>query len=564
MANFEIKDKDLAARIGKLKTPHGEIETPALLPVVNPNKLTIKPREIKEMGAQAIITNAYILKKDHLHEVITEGIHDYLDFQGPIMTDSGAYQLMEYGEIPLTNQEVLEFQEKINTDIRVILDTPTASSDKEDVKKAVEKTIKRLKESQEHIKGKEALYTGPVQGWRYPELMKKCIDTEKNLDYDIHAIGSIVPTMERYNYFKLVKPMRIAKQRLPEDRPIHLFGAGHPMLLPFAVAMGMDLFDSASYSLYAQDNRYITPRGTKKVKDIHYLPCECPVCSKNTIEDLKENKEKLAKHNLHVTLQEIEKIKQAIKEGTLFELLETRSRAHPSLKKLMDKITQNMDEIKERDPVTKKHFYNVSEYSKKRPDYKRAVKKAKEIKGKKKKTDVFGEVPEKILECYPYSQTGEETPGSTATDLEKVKGASEYWLGKDIIPENVEIKKSPRTGRIREIQHQGEIFAVIRPTDFMLLLHQGAEKLHRETDYPEKRIVMDEEAAEFVEKGESIFNKFVEDLDPDLKPGEPVLLVDKDDELLAAGETYLSSTEIEQFNRGEAAKNRWHTQQKEK
>lgn len=564
MANFEIKDKDLAARIGKLETPHGEIETPALLPVVNPNKLTLEPREIKKMGAQAIITNAYILKKDHLHEVITEGIHNYLDFQGPIMTDSGAYQLMEYGEILLTNQEVLEFQEKINTDIRVILDTPTASSKKEDVKKAVENTIKRLKESEEYLEDKEALYTGPVQGWRYPELMKKCIDAEKDIDYDIHAIGSIVPTMERYNYSKLIEPMKIAKQRLSEDRPIHLFGAGHPMLLPFAVAMGMDLFDSASYSLYAQEDRYITPRGTKKIENLHYLPCECPVCSRNTVENLKEDEEKLARHNLHVTLREIEKIKQAIKERTLYELLETRARAHPSLKKLMDTITESMDTIKERDPVTKKHFFNVSEYSRKRPDYERAVKKAREIEGKKKDTDIFGEVPEKILECYPYSQTGENAPKPTATDLEKVKGTSEYWLGKDIIPEDVEIKKSPRTGKIREIHHQGKLFAVIRSTDFMVLLHNGAKKFHQETDYPKRRIVMDEEAAEFVEQGESIFNKFVEDLDPDLKPGEPVLLVDREDNLLAAGETYLSSTEIEQFEIGEAAKSRWNTQEKER
>lgn len=557
MPNFEIKDKDLAARIGTLQTPHGKIETPALLPVVNPNKLVIEPREMEEIGAQAIITNAYILRKTSLHEVITKGVHDFLDFKGPIMTDSGAYQLMEYGEIPISNKKVLDFQDKINSDIRVILDVPTAKGDKEKVKEAVEETIKRLEEGEEHSQDKEALYAGPVQGWRYSELFKKCTREEKNLDYDIHAIGSVVPTMKNYNYSDLVEPMAIAKEELPEDRPIHLFGAGHPMVLPFAVAMGMDLFDSAAYSLYAEDGRYLTSTGTKRIEDIYYLPCRCPVCVNNSPKDLEDEKEKLAKHNLHVTFKEMDKIKQAIKDKSLFELLESRCRAHPRLKELMDTIMKNTKTIKSRDPLAKKHLFKVSEYSEERPDYQRALKKAEEIEGTEVNTSEFGKVPKRILQCYPYSHTGEEINYSEASYLERVKGASEYWLGTDIVPDDVEIVKSPKTGRIRRVKKDEDLFAVIRATDFMFLLHHGAKKLHKETDYPKKRLVMDDEAKEFVEKGRSVFNKFVVDLDPDLSPREPVLIVDEEDNLLAAGETYLSSQEILDFDRGEAAKNRW-------
>jgi len=571
MTNFEIKSKDLAGRIGKLKTKHGGIETPTVLPVINPNKKTLEPREIKKTGAQALITNAYILKKDHLHEVMTKGIHNFLGFHGPIMTDSGAYQLMRYGEIETTNKEILEFQEKINTDIGVILDIPTQSKEEKEIQTTVEKTIKRSKESQEQIKDTDTLYVGPLQGWRKPELFRKCVKKQSKLNFDIHALGSIVPTMEKYKYSKLIEPLRIIKEETPENRPIHLFGAGHPMLFPFLVAMGADLLDSAAYSLYAEDGRYLTSRGTKKVKEMDYLPCNCPVCTENELKEIQENKQKLAKHNLHVTFKEIRKIKQSIREGTLYELLETRSRAHPSLKKLMETLTEDMRTIKNRDPITKKHLFIVSRYSEKRPDYKRAVKKAEQLTQEEnlETTHIpeFGEVPRALLECYPYSHIGKETleeektPKTIVSDLKKLKMVSKYWLGLDIIPGDVEIKKSPRTGKIREVTRKGELYLVVRPSDYMLLLHGAAKKLHEETNYPKHRIAMKAEAIEFVENGKTVFNKFVEDLDPDLKPGKPVLIVDKNDKLLAAGETYLSTKEIKEFDKGEAAKNRWHKEQ---
>src|SRR3989338_675940 len=96
---FELKDRDLAARICRLKTKHGEIETPTILPVINPNRVLISPREMQKIGAQGVITNAYILWKDFYQDALDRGIHNLLDFQGPVMTDSGAFQLMEYGDI---------------------------------------------------------------------------------------------------------------------------------------------------------------------------------------------------------------------------------------------------------------------------------------------------------------------------------------------------------------------------------------------------------------------------------------------------------------------------------
>ena len=98
---FEILHKDLAGRIGRLSTPHGTIETPGLMPVVNPHIQLIPASELAKMGADMIITNSYIIYQDPRLKTQAQerGLHDLLDFHGPIMTDSGAFQLSVYGDI---------------------------------------------------------------------------------------------------------------------------------------------------------------------------------------------------------------------------------------------------------------------------------------------------------------------------------------------------------------------------------------------------------------------------------------------------------------------------------
>jgi len=122
--NFEIKYKDALGRIGVLKTPHGNVKTPALMPVIHPGKQTI---DVKKYGADIVITNSYIIyKNEELKKAaLEEGIHSLINFDGPIVTDSGSFQLSVYGDIDVTNKEIIEFQEKIGTDIGTSLDIPT-------------------------------------------------------------------------------------------------------------------------------------------------------------------------------------------------------------------------------------------------------------------------------------------------------------------------------------------------------------------------------------------------------------------------------------------------------
>ncbi|RJS88456.1 tRNA-guanine transglycosylase, partial [Candidatus Bathyarchaeota archaeon] len=168
MAEFEVRNRDLLARIGRIKTKSGSIETPAFLPVINMAKQTVTPRELwEEFGCRILITNAYIVKKQQAEAAVKMGIHKLLDFPGVIMTDSGAYQILEYGDIEATPEEIVRFQEDIGTDIATILDVPTGwKASREHAEYTVKETVKRARELEELRSKKDILWVGPIQGGR--------------------------------------------------------------------------------------------------------------------------------------------------------------------------------------------------------------------------------------------------------------------------------------------------------------------------------------------------------------------------------------------------------------
>ena len=111
---FEIIKSDLAGRIGILHSNHGKIETPAYVPVIHPVKQAIPPKKIKDMGFDLVITNAYITMKRHGQNATKRGIHDIIDYDGAVMTDSGGYQVLEYGEVDVVPADMAEFGKKDN------------------------------------------------------------------------------------------------------------------------------------------------------------------------------------------------------------------------------------------------------------------------------------------------------------------------------------------------------------------------------------------------------------------------------------------------------------------
>jgi 7-cyano-7-deazaguanine tRNA-ribosyltransferase len=332
---FETKTRDLGGRIGKLATRHGYLETPFLFPVVDPTRQTPSLEVLKQLRFNGFITNAYLFYKRN--KGVAKKIHREFQWNNVIMTDSGGYQVLVYGGVEVDNKTIVSYEKEIETDIAVILDIPTGTRmTYSEALDAVEETYRRGIEALPWIIDSDQLWVYPVQGAPYRELLVKAAIQARRLPYDIYAVGSPTVMLEKYKYSKLVELVVTARMILPPSKPIHVFGVGHPMIIPFLVAAGGDLFDSASYILYARDGRYMLETGTKHIRDLEYFPCNCPVCSRYTPRELlemPENKrvELLALHNLYVLAREIKTVKQAIKEGRLWELLEYRSRAHPSL-----------------------------------------------------------------------------------------------------------------------------------------------------------------------------------------------------------------------------------------
>lgn len=358
--SFEIKEKDLLGRIGKLKTKSGTVETPLLFPVINPSIQPIPPQKLKDtFGFQAVITNSYIIKKRYDNKPIELGLHKFLDFDGSIMTDSGAYQILVYGDIDVSQKEIVAYQEGIGSDIATILDIPTGwKVTKEQAQVTVAETLKRAKAFFEVKTRDDILWVGPVQGGKHLDLVASSAIEMGKLPFQIHALGSPTEVMESYRYDVLADMILTAKKGLPIERPLHLFGAGHPSMFALAVALGCDLFDSAAYALYARENRYMTENGTWRLNELDYFPCCCPRCSAETPRDLEKKSPKerevfLAEHNLYVCIAELKRIKQAIRDGRLWEHTEMRMHAHPALLSALKHLRKHEDFLEKYSPTAK-------------------------------------------------------------------------------------------------------------------------------------------------------------------------------------------------------------------
>ncbi|MHA1302412.1 MAG: tRNA guanosine(15) transglycosylase TgtA [Candidatus Heimdallarchaeaceae archaeon] len=454
----EIISSDLHSRLGSFKLKDETISIPTLVPVVDPKNNIIHPQEIMDkFGFNLLITSSYLFLKRYGIPDGTKTIHEILEFKGKVMMDSGAYQILAYGDVDIDPIQSLQIQSLLKTDIGVILDVPTPPIDNYEIaKRKVEQTINRIEISLEHIKDHpETIWTLPIQGGKNTSLIKYYINNVKEKKYlsffGFHALGSVVPIMENYDYSALFSMIYTARKNLPHNIPLHIFGAGHPMIFPFIAALGADTFDSAAYILFAKDSRYMTPFGTNSLTDMKELPCSCEVCSKWTPKELRESKKNeqirnLALHNLHVSSTEIKVVREAIREGRLWDLLEQRAFAHPKLYNAFKMLQSLKDKtfLETCTPITKSvgvKIYDSNsffrpELSKMRKKiienyqpqkerllvllfsgarspieifmYKKALK--EKLEKKMKETDIvlflpfIGLLPLELIETYPFSQ----------------------------------------------------------------------------------------------------------------------------------------------------------------
>lgn len=387
--DFELIERDGLARICRLETGHGTVETPALLPVINPNRKLISASDMRSMfGIQMVITNSYIISRsEELREkTVTEGVHSLLGFDGPIMTDSGTFQTHVYKDVDVDPAAILDFQKTIGSDVATVFDVfsePEFSREK--AQEAAETTRKRVEAAVQAGRG-SSLIAATVQGGLHQDVRESAARGLSLAAPDYFSIGGVVPLMENHRFDDLVDVVIASKKGLSPGKPVHLFGAGHPLMLPFAVLLGCDIFDSASYVKYAYDGRMMFPEGSVALSEMKHNWCSCPVCLNSSPAELQsmergERVLSIARHNLYILTSELRKIKQAIHEGSLWNLVEARARASPALADAYERLLLHSDYLEMFEPLSRRSGINFTDaQSLRRPDYMRFLARATAVR----------------------------------------------------------------------------------------------------------------------------------------------------------------------------------------
>jgi 7-cyano-7-deazaguanine tRNA-ribosyltransferase len=347
---FEVRETDLMGRIGVMKLGKKSFETPCLTPVIHPIWRDIPLLRFKQMGFDALMTNSYILYKRDREGALEKGIHDFIGFDGVVMTDSGGYQVLEYGDVEFTPMQIADFQDGIGSDLAVTLDRPTGySNSRPYARETMQWSLRAAEATIKSHQASDTTWVGPIQGGIFRDLLRSSARGLVSAGFQVLALGSPVELMEGYRFSELQEMIINARKSIPFAMPLHLFGAGHPLMLPLSVALGCDTFDSASYMLYAKKDRYMTERGTLQLERMAYLPCGCPECNATSLSELRtlpreERVRRIALHNLHVLRADVLRCKEAICEGRLWDLVEERAMAHTSSQRAFRLLARNHSE----------------------------------------------------------------------------------------------------------------------------------------------------------------------------------------------------------------------------
>lgn len=358
---FELikEAKDSKARLGKLYTPHGEIETPIFMPVGT--RATVKamtPEEVRDLGAQIILSNTYHLYLKPGHELIKEagGLHKFMNWEGPILTDSGGFQVFSLGDLRHITEEGVEFrshidgskhfispeksieiQNSLGSDIMMCFDecAPYPAS-YEYVKKSMERTTRWAQRCKDYHKDwdKQGLF-GIVQGGMYKDLREKSAKDLVAMDFPGYAIGGLSVGEPKELMCELLD---FTTPLLPKDKPRYNMGVGTPDYLFESVIRGIDMADCVFPTRIARNGTVLTSHGRLVIRNAKYAKdftpmdpeCDCYACknySRAYIRHLFNVNEILGArlatiHNLYFLIKLMENIRKSIKEDRLLEYKE--------------------------------------------------------------------------------------------------------------------------------------------------------------------------------------------------------------------------------------------------
>jgi len=598
---FEVVKKAGLSRIAKLSIEEKEMETPALLPVLHPANVDEDIRNaIKSLNVKGIITNSYIMYKNpSLREsFIEKGIHRAIGYDGIIMTDSGAFQKYVYGNIDVNDTEIFQFQLDIGVDLPTVLDEFSEPTDSyETIMQKISITEERTKKAKELAKGK--LVVAPIQGGLFYDLRKS--HAAKQSQYgDYMAIGGVVPLMENYKFYELANVILSSKEGLNPAKPVHLFGGGHPMMFSLAVYLGIDLFDSSSYIKYAKAHRMMFPEGTFMLESMEYNPCQCPACSAMPLKVLKKQSEEaivktLSLHNLYASIGEIELIKQCIKDGTLWDLVEQRVHAHPNMMGFYKALKKHMPILEYNEPLDNDSLRLYGMESLMHPVIYRNRKKILERVDirfgggttpykpsprwdVKENIDLvktpIGIIPNTLKWTYPYNSIiftenpifddihpldkmvelmAEEKISGKSWEIARCSDILDFQFGKGankLLEGNIEFVYSKNTGRLRMVKKDGKHILSLRNSGYFSLKIEGAILLNAIMPENGYTVVISDDAVPFVSEGKNVFSKFVLKASESIRPNDEVIILNQEKKVIACGIAKITPLEMRSFKKG--------------
>jgi queuine tRNA-ribosyltransferase len=360
--DFDVRARDGAARVGKLRLAHGEVDTPAFMPIGTYGTVkAMTPEELESLGAQIVLGNTFHLMLRPGPEIIAKhgGLHRFMHWRRSILTDSGGFQVfsleslrkiteegvrfrspVDGAEVRLTPEDSMDVQLALGSDIAMALDECTPYPATEPMaRSSMERSMRWAVRSHEHYygRGAAALRDGPpgvlfgiVQGGMYEALRRASLEALLKYEWPGLAVGGLAvgePEEERLRVLENLVP------QMPADRPRYLMGVGRPEDIVAAVARGIDLFDCVMPTRHARNGHLFTTAGVVNIRnqvhrdDVSPLDpkCECYTCrnySRAYLRHLDRCNEILGArlntlHNLHFYLSLMRRLRAAIESGRL-------------------------------------------------------------------------------------------------------------------------------------------------------------------------------------------------------------------------------------------------------
>ena len=351
-------EKNTKARLGKIKTNYGEYETPMFMPVgTQATVKTLAPEELKAIDCGIILANTYHLWLRPGEDIVDKagGLHKFMNWDGPILTDSGGFQVFSLAKrkdiseegvkfknqyngdaLLLTPEKSIEIQNKLDSDIAMSFDECIGWPATYDYcKQSVERTLRWAKRGKDVFNNPRQSLFGIVQGGEYEELRKHCAEELVKIGFDGYSIGGTSVGEDKPTMYKMVE---MSTKYLPEDKVRYLMGVGDPIDLVENVIRGIDIFDCVSPTRLARHGHALTKYGKINLKNAKYKEdftpiseeCDCYACKHYTKAYIKHliNAEEtfgarlLSIHNINYLVNLTKELREAIKNDNILEYRE--------------------------------------------------------------------------------------------------------------------------------------------------------------------------------------------------------------------------------------------------